>query len=165
MKQPPSTRVMEIFTEASSVAAGERSTFLDRTCGDDPELRAEVESLLATQEQANDFLAAPAVEEQSLPSDPARDEDALSFVEQDRVLVGRYTIIERLGEGGFGVVYHARQNHPIRRDVALKIVKLGMDTRQVIGRFDSERQALARMDHPNIARIYDAGATADGRPY
>ena len=79
-------------------------------------------------------------------------------------MVGRYKLLQLIGEGGFGVVYMVDQEKPVRRRVALKIIKLGMDTKQVIGRFEAERQALAMMDHPNIARVLDAGATDTGRP-
>src|ERR1051325_5737630 len=79
--------------------------------------------------------------------------------------IGRYKLLEKIGEGGWGVVYMAEQTEPIRRRVALKVVKLGMDTKQVIARFEAERQALALMDHPNIARVLDAGATDTGRPF
>ena len=80
-------------------------------------------------------------------------------------IIGRYKLLQELGEGGFGVVYQAEQTKPVRRHVALKIIKLGMDTKQVVARFEVERQALALMDHPNIAQVYDAGATEAGRPY
>src|SRR5205814_10020332 len=79
--------------------------------------------------------------------------------------IGRYKLLQQIGEGGCGIVYMARQEEPVRRQVALKIIKLGMDTRSVIGRFEAERQALALMDHPNIAKVFDAGATDTGRPY
>ena len=85
--------------------------------------------------------------------------------EQPGDRIGRYKLLDQIGEGGFGVVYIAEQQEPVRRRVALKIIKLGMDTKQVIGRFEAERQALALMDHPNIAKVFDAGATASGRPY
>lgn len=85
--------------------------------------------------------------------------------EEPGTWIGPYCIVRRLGEGGFGAVFEAEQDEPVRRRVALKIIKLGMDTREVIARFDAERQALAMMDHPNIARVFDAGSTASGRPY
>jgi len=157
---------MEIFSEALASHAARRQEYLDRACEGDAELRAEVESLLATQHRLNRFLDQPTVDEGhvAVVESGAGDFDA-NAMETGRTQVGRYAVLERIGEGGFGVVYAARQNHPIQRDVALKIVRLGMGSRQIIGRFESERQALALMDHPNIARIFDAGATADGRPY
>src|ERR1022692_2791488 len=85
--------------------------------------------------------------------------------EQPGDQIGRYKLLEKIGEGGCGIVYMAEQTEPIRRRVALKVIKLGMDTRQVIARFEAERQALALMDHPNIAKVLDAGATETGRPY
>jgi len=162
---------MEVFSEAAGTDVARRAAYLDLACGDDQDLRAEVESLLATQSRAQRFLDDPAVTDEALalsPGSGGADGDSplgIDLLESGSKQVGRYTVLERIGEGGFGVVFAARQDHPIRRDVALKIVKLGMDTRQVIRRFESERQALALMDHPGIARIYDAGATADGRPY
>src|SRR5689334_24653472 len=167
MAKRPSTRVMEVFSEAAATDAGERGPFLENACAGDPDLRAEVESLLATEKRLSAFLGSPTID-----GGDAADDDAASgaahdatAIERGRALAGRYRVAERIGEGGFGVVYRAWQEHPIRREVALKIVKLGMDTRQIIARFESERQALALMDHPGIARIFDAGATADGRPY
>jgi serine/threonine protein kinase/tetratricopeptide (TPR) repeat protein len=155
---------MEIFSEASLGPDGRRAAYLDRACDGDPELRAEVESLLSTRELVSNFLDAPTVSGGDLSVEGGDlPDDAFSDREPHRV--GRYSIVERIGEGGFAVVYCASQNHPIRREVALKVLKLGMDTKQVIARFESERQVLARMDHPNIARIFDAGAAADGRPY
>jgi serine/threonine-protein kinase len=84
-------------------------------------------------------------------------------IEQPGAMIGRYKLLEHIGEGGFGVVFMAEQIEPVRRKVALKIIKLGMDTRQVVARFEAERQAVAMMDHPNIAKVLDAGATAQGR--
>src|SRR5439155_1184108 len=97
-------------------------------------------------------------------ADPKRDESAaLTLKESDRI--GRYKLLQKIGEGGCGVVFMAKQTEPVRRRVALKVIKLGLDTRSVIARFEAERQALALMDHPNIAKVLDAGATDTGRPY
>ena len=147
-----------IFGQAIEIESpGQRSAFLDEACGGNVALRAEVESLLGALSQAGDFLA------------PAVAADAHSAVgavlEGPGSVIGPYKLLEQIGEGGMGVVYMAQQQAPIRREVALKIIKPGMDTRQVIARFDAERQALALMDHPNIARILDAGVTETGRPY
>jgi non-specific serine/threonine protein kinase/serine/threonine-protein kinase len=137
-----------------------RAAYLHRACGDDVTLRAQVEILLRTREANADFLAGAAV---ILP-DCAADE-AAADAEATGSHIGRYKLLERIGEGGFGTVYVAEQAQPVRRRVALKIIKLGMDTKQVIARFEAERQALAMMDHPNIARVFDAGATDTGRPF
>jgi len=120
-------------------------------------LRGRVEVLLDAYQHADDVPDAPLVEIGFAPPGPSQ--------EQPGTVIGRYKLLERIGEGGMAVVYMAEQERPVRRKVALKIIKLGMDTRQVIARFEAERQALAMMDHPNIAKIYDAGATETGRPY
>jgi serine/threonine protein kinase/tetratricopeptide (TPR) repeat protein len=148
-------RVKAIFSSAlAKNTPEERQQYLAETCGDNQDLRQRVESLLAAHDQAGDFLDRSALGD---------DTDPLS--EGPGTVIGHYRLIEKLGEGGFGVVYLAEQAEPIRRQVALKIIKLGMDTRQVIGRFEAERQALALMDHPNIAHVYEAGTTETGRPY
>jgi serine/threonine protein kinase/Tfp pilus assembly protein PilF len=154
---------MEIFSEAATSHPSRRAAFLDDVCDGDAELRAEVESLLNVQENLSEFLESPTVDSGlgDLPDPSAENE----FCEDRTLQIGCYTIVERIGEGGFGVVYRARQSQPIRREVALKIVKPGMGTRQIIARFESERQTLAMMDHPGIARIIDAGATDEGQPY
>ena len=100
--------------------------------------------------------------------DPATGEDTVTDLaaEQPGNRIGRYKLLEKVGEGeGFGVVYTAEQLHPVRRRVSIKVIKLGMDTREVVARFEAERQALAMMDHPNIAKVFDAGSTGAGRPY
>src|SRR2546425_6452360 len=101
--------------------------------------------------------------------DPAAEAQTISMAlpldEKPGTLIGRYKLLEKIGEGGFGVVYVAEQREPVKRKMALKVIKLGMDTRQVVARFEAERQALALMDHPNIAKVLDAGATGAGRPY
>src|SRR6266498_3118249 len=150
----PVQSIRAIFDEASEIAdAEQRRAFVARACDDNEALRREVEELLAAHETAGGFLA-----------DPKRDESAvLTLKEGDRI--GRYKLLQKIGEGGCGVVFMADQTEPVRRRVALKVIKLGMDTRSVIARFDAERQALALMDHPNIAKVLDAGATDTGRPY
>ncbi len=143
-----------IFSEALEIPTAEaRAAYLDRACAADPELRRQVESLIDVHDRAGRFLASPTVSYGSGSPEPVGSS------------VGPYKLREQIGEGGMGVVYVAEQTHPVRRKVALKIIKPGMDTKQVIARFESERQALALMDHPNIARVLDGGSTDDGRPY
>ncbi len=145
--------------EAVELPADQRSVFIERACAGDSAARAEVQSLLAAIEEAGDaFGAPPAPSTAETRSVPLHDE-------MIGTAVGPYRILEQIGEGGFGTVYMAQQSEPVVRRVALKIIKLGMDTRQVIARFEAERQALAMMDHPNIARVLEAGATSAGRPY
>ncbi len=136
----------------------ERSAYLDAVCGDDSVLRARVEALLKAHEEAGDFLEVPAL-------DPNTTLDKPPMIEGPGTMIGRYKLLELIGEGGMGLVYLAEQQEPVRRNVALKIVKLGMDTKQVIARFEAERQTLAVLDHPNIAHVFDAGTTKAGRPY
>ena len=146
-------RVESAFNGALEKGSGvERDAYLNDVCGDDPDLRSHVELLLNAHEEAGDFLKPP-------PTEEAGGREGAGSV------IGRYKLLQEIGEGGFGVVYMAEQLEPVRRKVALKIIKLGMDTKQVVARFESERQALALMDHPNIARVLDAGATDSGRPY
>jgi eukaryotic-like serine/threonine-protein kinase len=147
-------RLEEIFSAARDLPAQARTAFLRRACGGDAALRQQADSLLAAHEQAGQFLQ-PTVA-LSAPS-------ALAGKSGDRI--GRYKLLEQIGEGGFGVVWMAEQEEPVRRRVALKIIKLGMDTKEVVARFEAERQALAMMEHPNIARVFDGGATDTGRPY
>jgi serine/threonine protein kinase/Tol biopolymer transport system component len=152
---PSGARLREVFAEALERQSPEdRQRYLDEACAGDPQLRSCVESLLRSHEQAGDFLARN-----------AHGEEISLAAEAPATVIGPYRLIEKLGAGGFGVVYRAEQTQPIRREVALKIIKLGMDTREVIARFQAERQALALMHHPNIAQIFDAGATDTGRPY
>ena len=149
----------EIFDVASEKAdPAERAAYLDEVCGEDRQLRAEVEELLKAHEEAGGFLEAPAY-------NPDLPRDEPSAVEGPGTMVGRYKLLKLIGEGGMGLVYLAEQQEPLPRRVALKIVKIGMDTKQVITRFEVERQTLALLDHPNIANVYDAGATKTGRPY
>ncbi len=148
----------EIFRVARSLCdRSRRSSYLDASCGDDLSLRQRVEALLAAHESAGDFLSRA----------PVDDLDAgLSIAKVGPgSIIGRYKVLEQIGEGGFGIVYMADQLEPVQRRVALKVIKPGMDTKQVVGRFTAERQALAMMDHPHIAKVFDAGSTDAGLPY
>jgi WD40 repeat protein/serine/threonine protein kinase len=148
-----------IFLQAlDKTGPAERAAYLEAVCGTDAALRQRVERLLAAHEAAGGILDRPAVGQP--PTDMYR-----PITEGPGTRIGPYKLLQQIGEGGFGVVYMAEQQEPVRRMVALKIIKPGMDTREVIARFESERQALAIMDHPNIARVLDAGATDSGRPY
>jgi eukaryotic-like serine/threonine-protein kinase len=147
-----------IFNAAVKLPKEQRPEFLDAACPGNPQLRAEVEGLLQEHDGAGSFLSRPAA------APPATDLFR-PITEGPGTVIGPYKLLQQIGEGGFGVVYMAEQQRPVRRKVALKIIKPGMDTREVIARFESERQALALMDHPNIARVLDAGATESGRPY
>ncbi|MFC1572064.1 protein kinase [Candidatus Eisenbacteria bacterium] len=151
--------IKQIFAEALKLGtAEERAAYLNRACGEDAALRAEVESLLDAHEGAGDFLDTAAI-------GLVGSQSGLPEIDGPGAVIGRYKLLQVIGEGGFGIVYMAEQQEPIHRRVALKIIKLGMDTKQVIARFEAERQALAMMDHPNIAKVFDAGATETGRPY
>ncbi len=157
---PSGDREDWIAREALERPLARRADFLDGACAGDVALRERIQARLDEQQKTGDSPR------------PTTEGPGQSASESERpgddgpgAVIGRYRLIEKLGEGGFGVVYAAEQNEPVKRRVALKIIKLGMDTRQVVARFESERQALAMMDHPNIARVLDAGATASGRPY
>ncbi len=138
-----------------------RRAILNQACGDNADLRQRVEALIQAHDRADRFLE-PIVPVQAGTVDlPAPS----PLAEQPGAIIGPYKLLQQIGEGGMGIVYMAEQTEPVRRKVALKIIKPGMDTREVISRFEAERQALALMDHPNIARVIDAGATQTGRPY
>jgi serine/threonine protein kinase len=159
----PINREEQIFAEALAVPQGERPRLLDEACQGDDALRSRVEMLLRAHDSAGEFMASPLVPDPSDIAEAASSEPGTT--ERRGTRIGRYKLLQKLGEGGCGVVWMAEQEKPVVRRVALKIIKLGMDTREVIARFDAERQALAMMDHPNIARILDAGATDTGRPF
>jgi serine/threonine protein kinase len=153
---PEPTRAEQLFASALAIAdRAERAAFIRRACAGNTALRVEVESLLAAHKEAGGFMRAVALAE-TLPMLPT---------EKSGERIGRYRLLELIGTGGFGDVWMAEQEQPVRRRVALKIIKLGMDTREVVARFEAERQALAMMDHPSIARVFDGGATEAGRPY
>ena len=156
------SQVKDIFADAIDRPAGERTAFVERACGDDAALRVHVLRLLE-----HHARAAPSATSSGATSliDQLDPRAMRVPAEQIGDWIGPYQLVELLGEGGFGTVYRAEQHEPVRRDVALKVIKLGMDTRQVIARFELERRALAVMDHPSIAKVLDAGATETGRPY
>lgn len=148
------TRAEQIFSEALGLAPEAREVFLAGACAGDPELRATVEEMLRASILADSFFA-------EIPTAHV----APLFAEKEGDVIGPYTLRQKLGEGGFGEVWMAEQTSPMSRMVALKVIKAGMDTREFLARFETERQALALMDHPNIAKVLDAGATATGRPF
>ncbi len=158
------SHVETIFFAVLERPEPERAAYLREMCGADTALRLRVEDLLQAQAHLQDFMETPAADGMPL-ADVVDAADIPASAEEPGTVIDRYTLLEVIGEGGFGVVYLASQTEPIRRLVALKIIKPGMDTKEVIARFEVERQALALMDHPNIARVLDAGTTASGRPY
>ncbi len=157
--------LMTVFSAALDCgSADERQAYLDRACAGDPALRQRVEALLRAHERAGGFLGPPGPEE-TAAREPSAESSPAAAPEAGTIVAGRYKLLERIGEGGMGEVWMAEQAQPVRRKVALKLIRPGMDSRRVLARFEAERQALALMDHPNIARVLDAGATDSGRPY
>ncbi len=157
MNQSPPD-VKSIFGRALEIPSpAARAVYLDEACGTNQSLRAEVDGLLACLGRAGEFMGQPAAGDAT--------EGYETITERPGTMIGPYKLMEQIGEGGMGLVFVAEQQHPVRRKVALKIIKPGMDSRDVIARFEAERQALALMDHPNIARVFDAGTTESGRPY
>jgi serine/threonine protein kinase/dienelactone hydrolase len=149
----PSEKLEALFEAAVALDTdAQRADYLNRACPD-PQLRREVEALLEAHRNPDSLFAEATVRVETTPAEGVG------------TLIGRYKLLEALGEGGFGAVWLAEQKEPVRRKVALKVIKLGMDTKQVVARFEAERQALALMDHPNIAKVFDAGTTESGRPY
>ena len=165
--KPNEDTLFEAARNLSSAAS--RRAFLDEACAGRPELRARIESLLEAAAAAESFFKDAARFELPLPGEPAGPGENFdaepAAAEGLGTRISHYKLLQKIGEGGCGIVYMAEQEQPVRRRVALKIIKLGMDTKSVIARFEAERQALALMDHPNIARVLDAGATEKGRPY
>src|SRR5262245_14485430 len=155
----------DLFIAALQIAdPAERSAWLDRECGADAGLRQRLEVLLRAFEKAGSLLEPP----QASPDqtgEPAPPDQESTAEASGSLIAGRYKLLELIGEGGMGAVWMAQQSVPVHRLVAVKLIKAGMDSKQVLARFEAERQALALMDHPNIAKVHDGGATADGRPY
>ncbi len=158
-KMPSHPNKESIFNHACEIEdTARRAAFLADACGDDHVMRAEIEQLLQLDDQPDSLL-----DFELTNLDPTS--DALPALEKPGDQIGSYKLLQKVGEGGMGVVYMAEQKAPVRRRVALKIIKPGMDTREVIARFEAERQALAMMDHPNIAKVLDCGTTQTGRPF
>jgi len=158
----PADREVTVFSAARRLPAGKRAAYLDAACAGDAALRQRVEELLRASEEAGGVLQDPApgaqrAAEALTSPNPLQNASVPAQKVGDRI--GRYKLLQQIGEGGCGIVYLAEQEEPVRRRVALKVIKLGMDTKQVVARFEAERQALALMDHPNIAKIFDAGVT------
>src|SRR5689334_9754797 len=151
-------QIKYIFGEALERRGPARAAYLDEACNGDPAMRERVAALLKGAEKDDPFLSEATIHASGVPSEEQPSEEPGSKI-------GPYKILQLIGEGGFGSVFMAEQERPVRRRVALKVIKLGMDTRQVVARFEAERQALAMMDHPNIAKVLDAGATHAGRLY
>ena len=154
---PDPNQAMAIFLKAvERHAPAQWPDFLDQACAGQPDLRRRVELLLKAHREADTSPSevSPAIATTDTPG-----------LDGPATIIGPYKLLQQIGEGGMGTVYMAEQTRPVQRKVALKIIKPGMDTAQVIARFESERQALALMDHPNIAKVFDAGATESGRPY
>src|SRR5215218_10005555 len=150
-----SAHALELFTEAVQLPNEERAAFLAQACAGDGELRAKIEALLKSHDRAGAFMEEP-------PTASIREERARVPGVKPGDHIGHYKLLQQIGEGGCGVVFMAEQEEPVRRHVALKIIKPGLDTKSVIARFEAERQALAVMDHPSIAKIFDAGTTDSG---
>jgi serine/threonine-protein kinase len=155
----PNSITESLFSAALAIESPEdRAKYLDQACGSDQLLRARLEELLAAYPKAERFLESPAAGAVATIDEPA-------VTERPGTRIGPYKLLEPIGEGGMGTVWMAEQQEPVRRLVALKVIKAGMDTQQVIARFEAERQALALMDHPHIAKVFDGGTTDSGRPY
>ena len=172
IEQPPKSQTTDtsadeeiLFNAARQLPLDERKGYLDEACRHDPAMLARVDNLLQAAEQADAVFEQPPVGLTEVDHTTRKIDSCAAEAEQAGTHVGRYKLLQQIGQGGFGTVWMAEQTEPVKRRVALKIIKLGMDTREVIARFEAERQALAMMDHPNIAKVLDAGATKNGRPF
>ena len=177
MAAPKSAR--DLFLEALDRAPADRAAYLDEACGPDASLRQRVEALLRAHDDpgafpsevkpgASDAAPQPAdggATVDSAPGQPESKDYGDPSARVGAILAGKYKLIEEIGEGGMGSVFMAQQTEPVKRAVAVKVIKAGMDSKAVLARFEAERQALAMMDHPNIARVLDAGTTDGGRPF
>jgi serine/threonine protein kinase/tetratricopeptide (TPR) repeat protein len=166
-------RVQSIFVAAADLpVADDRAAYLDQACAGDSQLRHRVEALLQAHDNPDSWLPPPAARsEGTVDSPPAagspgtRPPETAGMEQPGTILTGRYKLLEQIGQGGMGAVWMSQQTEPVKRLVALKVIKPGMDSKPVLARFEAERQALALMDHPNIAKVLDGGQTGSGRPY
>ena len=164
-------KARELFLHVVGKLPPERwDEYVAEGCGGDAELERQVSHLLQVHREAGSFLESPAValgdaDDDRTSAERPSGETQGTTVAHPGTVIGPYKLREQIGEGGMGTVYMAEQTQPVRRTVALKLIKAGMDTKQVLARFEAERQALALMDHPNIAKVFDAGTTDTGRPY
>src|SRR5262245_3983677 len=155
----PEPKLRELFCLAAECqTTEEQSAFLDQVCQGDVELRAQLADLLRAHREAGSFLQEPS-------ASPVATLEEGRVSENPGTVIGQFKLLEQIGEGGMGTVWMVQQTEPVQRTVAIKFIKPGMDSKAVLARFEAERQALALMDHPNIARVFDAGAAPDGRPY
>ncbi|MFN0054174.1 MAG: protein kinase [Planctomycetales bacterium] len=151
-----------IFLQALEIQSlAERAAYLERACGANRQLRIDVEALLCAHANSGDLLDLP--DASALAKTLDQSADARPDFEGPGSQIGPYKLLEQIGEGGFGVVFMAEQTQPVKRKVALKVIKPGMDTRMVVARFEAERQALALMDHPHIAKVFDGGTTGESK--
>jgi serine/threonine protein kinase/tetratricopeptide (TPR) repeat protein len=167
MSDPKNMRAEEIFAEALEMTSSDRFAWIDEVCGDDSDLRAEVQSLLDHVPGGEKLLEGSILKKEmgNLAAESLDETLEIAGAYDTGDLIGPYRLLRKIGEGGMGEVWLAEQTKPIQRQVAVKIIKAGMDTREVVARFHAERQALALMEHPSIAQVFDAGATGQGRPY
>jgi eukaryotic-like serine/threonine-protein kinase len=156
-----------VFFAAAALPTEERAAYLARACAGHDDLRKRVEQMLAARPLLGDFLEPALAQSLTLASESQAQTEDYSDPTAcvGSILAGQYKLIEEIGEGGMGSVYMAQQTEPVKRAVAVKVIKAGMDSKAVLARFEAERQALAIMDHPNIARVLDAGSTDGGRPF
>src|SRR5262245_24410265 len=162
-KEHPPVNERDLFIAALQIDdAAQRSAYLDKACGADADLRHRVDVLLKAFPQAGSFLQQPAASPDATSDLPLTQAAISAPTEAPGTVIGPYKLLQQIGEGGMGTVFMAEQTEPMHRKVALKIIKPGLDSRQIIARFEAERQALALMDHPNIAKVFDAGTTRQG---
>src|SRR5262245_10894097 len=161
----PAPSLKELFLAVLDVAPQDRAAWLERECAGNDALRDQLSRMLAAHDEPQSLLDRPGALAAPIRGGAGPTLDSQPLSERPGTQIGPYKLSEQIGEGGMGTVWMAQRSEPMRRLVAVKVIKPGMDSRQVIARFEAERQALAVMDHPNIARVFDAGTTESGRPF